>query len=87
MSDLNSGGSSSPGVVYVQAAVGPCTSLWTSADGSVANKDVGEGQESVELDLTVLTESPALGPYVTFAGSYDQGWDPTVDGIISASGI
>jgi len=87
MADLTSGQSSNPGIAYIQAAVGPCTSVWTTEAGAVTPHDVASGQEDIELDVTTLKNSPAVGTYLSFVASWDQGGEPTADSIISESGI
>lgn len=87
MSDLTSGGSSTSGVAYAQATVGPCSTQWISADGTVTTHNLGAGSEGVELDVTTMRSNPAVGPYLAFVVSLDEGFDPTVDAILSEIGI
>lgn len=87
MSDLTSGGSSSSGVAYAQATVGPCSTKWIAANGTVTNHDLAAGREGVELDVTTLRSNPAVGLYVAFVASLDEGFDPTVDAILREIGI
>jgi hypothetical protein len=87
MSDLTSGGSSTSGVAYAQATVGPCSTKWIAANGTVTSHDLAAGGEGVELDVTTLRSNPAVGSYVAFVVSLDEGFDPSVDAILSEIGI
>lgn len=87
MSSLTDNVLTNPGVVYVGAAVGPCTSTWTAADGTVTNKGFNAGEEGRELDVTSTANNPALGRYLVVNDIWDQGDGTTADGIIGQIGI
>ena len=87
MSDLTVDRLTNPGVVYVGAAVGPCTSTWTAADGTVTNKGLAAGQEGRELDVTSTASSPALGQYLVINDIWDQGDGTAADAILGQVGI
>jgi hypothetical protein len=87
MSELTAGTASTAGVVYLEAAEGPCTSLWTAADGTVQHHDLAQGQEGRELDVSAERSNAALGSYLVFEDGIDQGDNPTADAILQQSGI
>jgi hypothetical protein len=87
MSDLTANRLTDAGVVFVGASVGPCTSAWTAADGTVTNKGLAAGQEGRELDVTTTQTNAALGQYLVVNDSWDQGDDATADGIMGQVGI
>ncbi len=87
MSSLSDNLSANPGVVYVGAAVGPCTSTWTAADGTVTKKGFALGEEGRELDVTSTASNPALGQYLGVNDSWDQGDGTTADTIMGQVGI
>ncbi len=75
------------GIVYVIAAVGPCTSTWTTADGTVTNKGLGGGQEGIEVDVTSASTNPALGQFLTKNAIWDRGDNTDSDEIMDQVGI
>jgi hypothetical protein len=87
MSSLSDNLSANPGVVYVGAAVGPCTSTWTAADGTVTKKGFALGEEGRELDVTSTASNPALGQYLVVNDIWDQGDGTTADTIMGQVGI
>ncbi len=87
MSDLTVNRLTNAGVVFVGAAIGPCTSTWTASDGTVTNKGLAAGQEGRELDVTTTHTNAALGQYLVVNDSWDQGDDATADSIFSLVGI
>ena len=87
MSSLTDNLLTNPGVVYVGAAVGLCTSMWTAADGTVTNKGFAAGEEGRELDVTSTAANPALGQYLVVNDIWDQGDGTTADAIMGQVGI
>jgi hypothetical protein len=87
MSDLTVNRLTSAGVVFVGAAVGPCTSTWTASDGTVTNKGLAAEQEGRELDVTTTQTNAALGQFLVVNDSWDQGDDTTADSIVAQVGI
>jgi len=87
MSDLTFNRLTNPGVVFVGAAVGPCTSTWTAADGTITNKGLAASEEGRELDVTSTANNPALGQFLVVNDIWDQGGGTTADSIISQVGI
>lgn len=78
---------SSADVVFVAAATGPCTSIWTAANGSVTNQNLRSGQEERVLLVTTLGSNPAIGEFAIQDAEYDQGVNEVADSIILQSGI
>ncbi len=87
MSDLTVNRLTSAGVVFVGAAVGPCTSTWTASDGTVTNKGLAAREEGRELDVTTTQTNAALGQYLVVNDSWDQADDATADSIFAQVGI
>jgi hypothetical protein len=87
MSALTDNTQTNPGVVYVGAAVGPCTDTWTAADGTVTDKGLGQGVEARELDVTETETSPALGQFLVMSAMWDAGDNPIADTIMEQTGI
>jgi hypothetical protein len=85
--DLSMPAGSTAEVAFTLAWVGPCTSIWTAADGTVTDENLGTGQELRELDVTDSKSSVALGNYLEYEAGADQGSDPAVDAILSNVGI
>jgi hypothetical protein len=87
MAALTDDVSQTVGVVYVIAAVGPCTSVWTADDETVSNKGLSAGQEGIEVDVTTTASNPALGQFETKTAGWDQGDSAIADAIIEQTGI
>jgi hypothetical protein len=87
MSDLTHDRLTASGIVFVGAAVGPCTSTWTAADGTVTDKGLSAGQEGRELDVTSSGTNAALGTFLFVDDSWDQGDGATADAIFAQVGI
>jgi hypothetical protein len=87
MSALTDNVSQTAGVVYVIAAVGPCTSVWTADDGTVTDKGLSAGQESIEVDVTTTESNAALGQFEIKTAGWDQGDSAAADAIMEQVGI
>ena len=87
MSDLTVNRLTTPGLVYVGAAVGPCTSTWIASDGVVTHKDLVADQEGREVDVTSAETNSALGQFLVVNDSWDQGDEGTADAILAQVGI
>jgi hypothetical protein len=87
MAALTDNISQTPGVVYVIAAVGPCTSVWTTADGAVTDKGLSSGQEGIEVDVTSTGTNPALGQLLIKNATWDRGDSTVSDQIMQQVGI
>jgi hypothetical protein len=75
------------GVVYVIAAVGPCTSTWTTGGGTVTDKGLSAGQEGIEVDVTSTSTNPALGQFLMKNAIWDRGGSTDSDEIMNQAGI
>jgi hypothetical protein len=82
MSDLTGTRESNPGVAYVGSSVGPCSSTWTAASGSVSVNPVASGDAVWEVDITNVESGAALGQYLIYEASWVQGGDATADALI-----
>lgn len=87
MAALTDNISNTAGVVYVIAAVGPCTSMWTAGDGSGTDKGLSSGQEGIEVDVTSTATNPALGQLLIKNATWDRGDGTVSDGIMQQVGI
>ena len=87
MDALTQGQDDHRGIVFVGAAVGPCTSTWTDANGSATHHDLSAGEEARELDVTKTLSNRALGRYVVMESSFDQGQNAIADDILAQTGI
>jgi hypothetical protein len=82
MSDLTGTRESNPGVAYVGSSVGPCSSTWTAANGSVSVYPVASVDAVWEVDITNVENGAALGQYLIYEASWVQGGDATADALI-----
>ena len=87
MDALTQGQDRRPGIVFAGAAVGPCTSAWTAANGSTTHHDLSAAEEARELDLTKTLSNRALGQYVVMESSFDEGQNAIADDILAQTGI
>jgi hypothetical protein len=87
MAALTDNISQTAGVAYVIAAVGPCTSMWTTGDGSGTDKGLSSGQEGIEVDVTSTATNPALGQFLIKNATWDRGDGTVSDGIMQQVGI
>jgi len=88
MSSLTAGVIALGGAVYVGAAVGPCSSTWTTGAGATTQNGLSAHQEYQVLLVTSLQNSPAVGQFVTWMDNYGQGDNTTADAIFAeAAGI
>ena len=83
MSDLTGTRESSPGVAFVGSSVGPCSSTWTAASGSVDVHPLASGPAAWEVDITNVNTNAALGKYLTYEASWVQGGNETADALIA----
>ena len=87
MSELTATSATSAGVIYAGVAVGPCSSTWTAADGSVTDQDLTNGQEAGEVVVTTTAKGSATSDYVRFLASYTAGANQTANSIMQQLGI
>lgn len=78
---------SAPGNVFVGASMGPCTSTWTTSDGTITRHVLSAGQAAAEVDVTVTAQNAALGQYLRYEASLVRGDNPTADDIMAQVGI
>ncbi len=83
MSAVTQGVRSTPGIVYIGAAVGPCTSTWVASDGTVIHHNLAQGQEARELDVTTTRVNPALGTFLVVTNAWDPNENPTADDLFA----
>ncbi|MGA8016389.1 MAG: hypothetical protein WCB85_10775, partial [Candidatus Dormiibacterota bacterium] len=76
-----------PDIAFVGASKGPCSSMWTAANGSLSYQNIAAGEEERFLLATTLSSNPAVGPIALQDGEYDQGISEVADSIILRSGI
>jgi hypothetical protein len=83
MSDLTGTRESSPGVAFVGSSMGPCSSTWTAASGSVDVHPLAPGAAAWEVDITNVNTNAALGKNLTYEASWVQGGHETADALIA----
>jgi hypothetical protein len=88
MIDLTDSTISVAGIAYAQATFGPCSSVWTAANGVVQQEGLTAGEEFRELDITTIRTSLTVGDYVVFVSHWPQdAANTTVTVELNRSGI
>jgi hypothetical protein len=83
MTSLTNGSDSQPGIAYVGASVGPCSSTWTSATGAQTVHTLAVGQSAWEVDVTSSRTNSALGQYLLYQAGWPQGQSGAADDLIA----